>query len=299
MKPNEWFSFTGYTFLLWVLIIWFVVFIFYFMQNILEKKTENFTTKNKKSEKGIGRERERERDREMIPKNIIQLWIDFDKKMDPSLDYPSHYNESVLSIRKKNPEYNYMFFNQKKIEEFLQKEYPEYYQTYKLLPVNIQRVDFFRYVAVYHYGGFYFDLDITGLEPLDELLSLECVFPIDDFISEDMCHLKRYKDYCNKNMDYLLGQYAFAAKPGHAFIKLLVDTIHKNINKYIQRYHSKDYLNHEVYVYETTGPDFVTNVYMNYMNKPNITIIEYHKRQYFGKYARHNYKGSWKKNKSN
>jgi hypothetical protein len=100
-------------------------------------------------------------------------------------------------------------------------------------------------------------------------------------------------------MDYLLGQYAFAAKPGHDFIKLLVDTIHQNINKYIQRYQSKDFLNHEVYVFETTGPDFVTNMYMGYRNKPSITIIEYHTRQYFGKYARHNYKGTWKKNKSN
>ena len=289
MKP-VWFEINGYSLLIIILILWFLCFLFHFLQSKLEiKKTESFELKIMK---------EIQEDK-MIPKNIIQLWIDFDKTLENSLDYPIHYNDSIQTIRDKNPTFNYMFFNEKKIENFLEKEYPEYYKTYKILPVNIQRVDFFRYIAIYHYGGFYFDLDMTVLEPLDELLSLECIFPIDDFINEDMCHLKRYKDYCNQNMNFLLGQYAFAAKPKNEFIKLLVDTIHKNINTYIQRFHSKNYLNHEVYVYETTGPDFVTNLYMKYLKKPEITIIEYHKRQYFGKYARHNYNGSWKKNKSN
>ena len=246
---------------------------------------ENFQIKNKNAE--------------IIPKNIIQIWIDFDKKLDKSMEYPNSYRNFVKSVRTINPSFNYMFFNKEKIDEFLKAEYPEYYVTYTKLPVNIQKVDFFRYIAMYHYGGFYFDLDITALEPLDELLSYECVFPIDNFIDPEMCSMKRYKDYCKKNMDYLLGQYAFAAKPRHAFFRVLIEGIHKNIDQYIRTFKTKKYEVFEDFIYETTGPDYVTDQYMAFNKKESITILEYPERQYFGKYARHSYKGSWKENIEN
>jgi len=234
-----------------------------------------------------------------IPKNIIQVWIDFSNKLDKTLEYPLSYKGFVKSVTEINSSFNHMFFNREKIEDFLTKKYPEYYKTYEKLPVNIQKVDFFRYIAMYHYGGFYFDLDITAVEPLDELLSLECVFPIDNFIDANMCPSSRYKPYCEKNMNFLLGQYAFAAKPRHEFIKILIDGIHDNIDEYIALYKSNKYENHEFYIYQTTGPDYVTNKYIAYKTKGNITILEYPLRQYFGKYARHSYKGSWKENMRN
>ena len=88
---------------------------------------------------------------------------------------------------------------------------------------------------------------------------------------------------------YLLGQYAFAAEPRNQFIKLLIDTIHENIDKYVNNVN-----NSELYVYRTTGPDYVTNLYLDYENKDDIKILHNNKRQYFGDYAKHNYFGSWK-----
>jgi len=268
------------------LVIWGIT--YYLQKHISYGELENFQIKNLKNKNA-----------EIIPKNIIQVWIDFDKKLDSSLEYPKYYNSYVKSVKKINPGFNYMFFDEKKIEEFLKTEYPEYYVTYMKLPVNIQKVDFFRYIAMYHYGGFYFDLDITALEPLDELVSLECVFPIDNFINPEMCSMNRYKEYCKKNMDFLLGQYAFGAKPQHAFFRILIEGIHKNIDQYIRTFKTRKYDVFEDYIYETTGPDYVTDQYMNYEKKESITILEYPERQYFGKYARHSYKGSWKENIEN
>lgn len=223
-----------------------------------------------------------EQTEQKIPKIIIQTW--------KTNAIPAKYQPLVDSVKYKNPTYEYKFFTDIDIEEFLKNNYPEYYRTYMNLPVKIQKIDFFRYVAVYHYGGFYLDLDMTVLEPLDELLIQECVFPIDEFIGPSMCHSKRYKNFCENNMNFLLGQYAFAAEPRHPFIKLLIDNIHQNVNLYIKNYTP----NSEHYVYLTTGPDFVSNLYMDYANKSSIKILEYDKRQYFGKYARHNYFGTWK-----
>jgi mannosyltransferase OCH1-like enzyme len=221
-------------------------------------------------------------DNEIIPKIIIQTW--------KSNSIPTHYSKLVESIKKNNPDYKYLFFTDNDIETFLKINYPEYHKTYLNLPIKIQRIDFFRYVAVYHYGGFYMDLDMSCLKSFDNLLQYGCIFPIDEFISEHMCKMPRYKNICDKGQYFLLGQYAFAAAPKHPFIKTIIDIIHNNIERYVKNVMYKN----DDYVYKTTGPDFVTNVYVHYSDKKDIYILNNGKRQYFGDYARHNYFGTWK-----
>ena len=138
-----------------------------------------------------------------IEKNIIQTW--------KSNDIPNKYDNLMNSIKKYNPDYNYIFFTDRDIELFLKKEYYDYYETYLKLPIKIQRIDFFRYIAIYHYGGFYMDLDILCLKSFDDLLDNQCIFPIDEIIFENMCGIKRYEYFCKKHNYFLLGQYAFAA----------------------------------------------------------------------------------------
>lgn len=229
-------------------------------------------------------------DNNSIPKIIIQTW--------KTNNIPVKYKEDILSVKKFNKDYQYLFFSDEDITKFLKDNYPKYYDTYVKLPVIIQKIDFFRYVAVYHYGGFYFDLDMKGYYPLDELLKYDCVFPVDQNIKNKMCNKERYKRYCGLNMSFMLGQYAFGAKPKNDFIKLLIDTISDNINDYITQYDKiKNIKNKDVqhqYIYSSTGPDFVTNVYLTYKNKKDIYILHYPQSQYFGKYAKHNYYGTWK-----
>jgi mannosyltransferase OCH1-like enzyme len=221
-----------------------------------------------------------------IPKRIIQVWKTWSEKS------PQMFSSYVESIKKVNPGYEYMFFKDNQINQFLEQNYPEYYDTFLKLPLNIQKVDFFRYIAIYHYGGFYFDLDVKGVQPLDNLLENRCVFPVDEIITKEMCKLERFKKFCDKDINFLLGQYAFGAAPGDPFIKLVIDKIHMNINSYIHYFIP----NSDDYVYKTTGPDFITNVYSGYKNKDDIKILHYDKRQCFGKYATHDYVGTWKDN---
>ena len=196
----------------------------------------------------------------------------------------------IESVKLNNPDYEYLFFTDDTIEKFFKLNYPEYYNTYMSLPIKIQKIDFFRYVAVYHYGGFYLDLDMNVLRPFDELLNYSCVFPVDEYIHTVYCQHSRYKPFCSVGQNFLLGQYAFAASPKHPFIKELIDRIHGNINKYIK---TVDF-GSEDYIYKTTGPDFVTEVYTTYKDKNKITILDVGKRQFFGNYAQHNYFGTWK-----
>ena len=241
-----------------------------------EQKNKNESSSSSLSKNGDGKNR--------IPKRIIQVWKTWSEKS------PKMFSNYIESIKSVNPGYEYMFFKDNEINKFLEKNYPEYYDTFLKLPLNIQKVDFFRYIAIYHYGGFYFDLDVKALQPLDNLLDNNCVFPVDEIITKEMCKSKRFEKFCEKDMNFLLGQYAFGAAPGDPFIKLVIDKIHMNIHNYIHYFIP----NSDDYVYKTTGPDFITNLYSTYKKKDDIKILHYDKRQCFGKYATHDYVGTWK-----
>lgn len=224
-----------------------------------------------------------------IPRIIIQTWKDE--------NIPIKYKNDIESIIKFNPTYKYIFFTDKQIEIFLKSKYPKYWKTYQKLPIKIQRIDFFRYIAVYHYGGFYFDLDMECYKNLDPLLGYKCIFPLEQHIKNCGPKEIRLKYFCNKNNLFLLGQYAFGAEPKNKFMKMLIDNIHYNINLYVYEYnrkikHNDMFMN--VYVYQTTGPDYCTKMYVNYPNKNEIEIIKANESNKLGDYALHKTYGTWK-----
>jgi len=226
-----------------------------------------------------------------IPKRIIQVWFDKEAKSGVvSRKYPNIFDKYVDSVQSMNPEYEYMFFDMSQAEAFLKEYYPNYYATYLRLPVFIQKIDFFRYVAIYHYGGFYLDLDVRALKPFDDaLISHKAVFPIDEYVLAEYQTDKRFRRFRKNGVDFLPGQYAFGAIAGHGFLKRLIDKIHKNIDAY-----ERLVLPGEKYVYSTTGPDFVADEYMDYAEKEDIFILDNGNRQMFGDYGKHDCIGTWK-----
>lgn len=222
-----------------------------------------------------------------IPKIIIQTW--------KTNQIPLKYKEHIESVKNINKNFKFLFFTDQDIEKFLKENYPDYYLTYMKLPIKIQKIDFFRYVAVYHYGGFYYDLDMKAMESLDNLVNNEVVFPIEQKFGHK-CNRPRFKYLCDHHCYEMLGNYAFGAIPKNTFLKTLIENIHYNIDNIIEKY-QKD-RNFIYYVYQTTGPDYISLIYKNYVNKKNITILENiydPKKHYFGKYAVHTWAGTWKR----
>jgi mannosyltransferase OCH1-like enzyme len=225
---------------------------------------------------------------ESIPRTIVQIWIEKDP-MNP-LGIPSKEMQYADRLRKMNPDFNYLFFDASDVEPFFTKLYPEYYSTYKRLPLFIQKMDFFRYLILYHYGGFYFDMDVSPILPLDAAIcGHNAVFPVDEYIVGNMVNRPRFAPIAAKGQQFLIGQYAFGCVARNPFLKLAIDKIHANVDNYIQTVNDS-----EVYVYRSTGPDFMTNLYSGYDNKSAIYILANGKRQMFGDYARHEYSGNWK-----
>lgn len=102
--------------------------------------------------------------------NIIQTW--------KTKDIPEYLKPFQKNVLKYKSNWNYLFFDDDDIILFFKEKMPEYYDFFIGLQFKIQQIDFFRYCAVYFYGGIYLDLDFFLTRPLDIILNYECVFPV-------------------------------------------------------------------------------------------------------------------------
>jgi len=142
-----------------------------------------------------------------IPKRIIQT-----AKIAPQ---SLRTRAMVSNIRLLHPDYDYLFFDDEGVEKFIDREFPQYRKVFDAFRFPIQRYDFFRYLAVYRYGGFYFDMDVLLASDVSGLEEAGCVFPFEGLT------YSRYLRTQHK-MDWEIGNYAFGAAPGHQFVEAII-----------------------------------------------------------------------------
>jgi inositol phosphorylceramide mannosyltransferase catalytic subunit len=123
---------------------------------------------------------------------------------------------AVANLTSLNPDFEYVFFDDADIIEFIEREFPEYRATFEAFPLQIQRIDFFRYLAVYRLGGFYFDLDVLLARSIGGLTSAQCVFPFEELT---LCEYLRDEH----QIDWEIGNYGFGSVPGHPFLRAVID----------------------------------------------------------------------------
>jgi inositol phosphorylceramide mannosyltransferase catalytic subunit len=146
--------------------------------------------------------------RHRIPKRIIQSG--------KNAEQPLRTRAMVRNIRLLNPDYEYIFFDNRQVDTFIDTEFPHYRNVFDSFRFPIQRYDFFRYLAVYRHGGFYFDLDVMLAFSVSSLLECGCVFPFEGLT------LNRFlRD--NHKMDWEIGNYAFGAAARHPFLEAVIE----------------------------------------------------------------------------
>jgi len=143
-----------------------------------------------------------------IPKRIIQTG--------KHLEQPLRSRAMIANLKLLNPDFEYLFFDDAKVESFIDQQFPQYRAVFDSFPFPIQKYDFFRYLAVYHFGGFYFDLDVMLAEDLSGLLQHGCVFTFEGLTISN--YLRTHY-----GMDWEIGNYAFGAAPGHPFLRAIID----------------------------------------------------------------------------
>jgi hypothetical protein len=228
-----------------------------------------------------------------IPRRIIQT--------EKSRDLPILAKAAATNLRLLNPNFEYLFFDDAQVEEFIDSEFPQYRPVFDLFSVPIQRYDFFRYLAVYRFGGFYFDTDVLMASSLEDLLEFRCVFPFE--------HLSIHRFLWNAyGMDWEIGNYGFGAAAGHPFLAAIikncvraqqdpewVGSMMKSIPRIFHR---------ELFVLATTGPGLVSRTLAEYTGACDQVkvlfpedVCDPNSWYCFGTYGVHLQVGSWRKRK--
>lgn len=99
-----------------------------------------------------------------IPKIIHQIFF----KGEASV--PQNYQQYHKTVLANHPNWEHYFWDEEKSRTFIQEKYSWFLEVYDSYPHRIQRCDAIRYFLLHHYGGFYIDMDIESLKPLDDLL---------------------------------------------------------------------------------------------------------------------------------
>jgi hypothetical protein len=225
-----------------------------------------------------------------IPARIIQTGT--------TRDLAPFARAGAINLKLLHPEWEHVYFDDNDVLRFIAEQFPEYKTAFDSFPRAIQRFDFFRYLAVYRHGGFYFDLDVFLSRPLNDLLGYDCVFPFEELT------LNRYLR-TSHNMDWEIGNYAFGARAGSPFLKAVIDNCVK-----AQRDEAwvrpmlagiPGPFQAEFRVLNTTGPGLVTRTLAeNSLLAADVTVLfpadvrDQRSWHCFGDYGVHLMKGSWR-----
>jgi mannosyltransferase OCH1-like enzyme len=208
----------------------------------------------------------------VIPKIIIQTW--------KTSKLPQQFKEWSSTWKTMNPDFTYMFFNDKDCFKFIYKYYNEYLDLYDSLS-TIEKTDMFRYLVLHKYGGVYTDMDTSCFKPIGPLLDLFNTSIITGF------------EYTNP-VQYL--QWFIACPKGLKVMLELVEEI--NRRSWLKPLKSLTLTPNEL-VYYTTGPVMYTNVLKN--TSDPVVVLEkgrlgcYDKTKIDGNsYLQHHFLGSWK-----
>ena len=88
-----------------------------------------------------------------------------------SVEQPLRTRAMVCNIKLLNPDYDYLFLDDRDVEDFVIANSPDTERFLILSSFVFSATISSRYLAVYRYGGFYFDLDVLLAESLSSLSS--------------------------------------------------------------------------------------------------------------------------------
>jgi mannosyltransferase OCH1-like enzyme len=173
----------------------------------------------------------------------------------------------IRKWQKTNPDWEYWFWTDKDVEKFFEKKYPQFLNLYKYFPRShaaIQRADIMRYFILYEYGGVYADLD---LEPLKSLNPITANYPC-IFSEEPEEHSNILRPNYRNEYGALVCNAFIACRPGHPFMKYIIDHLQQNINKTLK---AKS-------VMYSTGPAMVSILHADYIkSRPDLCHNERHR----------------------
>jgi mannosyltransferase OCH1-like enzyme len=224
---------------------------------------------------------------------LIYLFISYYKKnknksKNKDIIYNVHqtYKDNILppnlqfcknSVHKYMNNYKYHFWTDKDMYNFIETKYPEYNNLFNYLTPKIKKIDFFKYLVIYEYGGFYIDLDMEIFKDPTDLI----------------------------NKDVIIGSPAiFYSIPKHPFWLQVFKYIKNNPDKHVlestgPKCLENVYKEYKEYNNDVTILNSIVFFPIEYENSAKEKCIKEQncREKYINKsYGCHQYEGSWLKN---
>ncbi|KAF0686928.1 Aste57867_21276 [Aphanomyces stellatus] len=136
----------------------------------------------------------------VIPRLIHQSWK-------TSENIPSRFVPWMQSWRTFNPEWQYVFWDDRDNLQLFQTYFPEYYPMATQL-AKISLADMARYALLYQYGGVYADADFECLQSFDDLIDLDLFLSFEPLVHSVLLEGATQPVLCNAIL---------ASRPKHPF----------------------------------------------------------------------------------
>lgn len=193
-----------------------------------------------------------------IPNRIFQTW-----KTKTHIDKGR--KSCIRSLRRHNSEMEYLMYDDRDCELFVKDNYSrDIYDKYMRLEHPVQKADLWRYLVIYHYGGYYFDVDCYCVKPLKSI-KIPLKYRDRDNLLVAVRESPRPFTVTSgfpRNPQY--AQYWFGATPRHPAIWKVIKRVLHNIDssKQLKEKYSKD-----DYTLYLSGPVPWTDGLATYLSK--------------------------------
>lgn len=184
-----------------------------------------------------------------IPKIIHQIWSGIEEPL------PELFKTLGNTWKENHSEWEYILWDEKMMNSFIDRNYPQHCDRYRGFPFNVQRWDSIRYLILSKMGGMYIDLDAECLKPHDDLLEgRTCCFSMEP--KEHGLVLGRELYFNNALM---------ACVPGHRFMEKIVE------NVFVKELSYTGIRNLDILL--TTGPLLLSDMYVREESTDDIYLI--------------------------
>jgi mannosyltransferase OCH1-like enzyme len=213
----------------------------------------------------------------MIPKIIHQIWFNIYNQKSNKIPKKFIKEQKKLIYMNKNFKYNLWTLHDAII--LIKKKYKKYLVLFNSFINIVEKVDFFKYILMYEFGGIYLDIDIKSIKPLFSFINN---IKTSIVISEHE-YVPIYSTYFAYQNCVLL------SISKQKFWKILCNNI------YIWKPSIISLISNNFKIVDTTGTIMIRRTYNNYINKNNITIIspDYFINKSEKSYIQHIGENSW------
>lgn len=145
-------------------LVFILIIILIIIEFAIKINTKNFYIKEDKISlkvlKNHGTEINDVAEEKYVAKNILQTY--------KHSKLPKYIKNNLIKL---NPEWNYNFYDDNQVKNFLKKEYPSIVlEKFNSFTKGAHKADLFRVCWLYKHGGVYIDVDVEFFEPLNNLI---------------------------------------------------------------------------------------------------------------------------------